>query len=460
MEPFSYWLHKNWYYHHRIKSFYQFIIQKNASVLQINCKNGYLLDAINPGFGVGIDEDTDCIEVASNEYPQYQFFQCILDDLTINHQFDYIILSIVTMEVDDVQQLFEQIHRFCHPGTRIILETYSYLWEPILWLTQKLGLRRPTKFKNWMSCYDLRNFLYLAGFDVVTTGSYMLIPMYIPIISWLFNTFIAPIPFIRSLCLHQWLIARPMPQVGAFNDYSVSVIVTVRNEKGNIERTIKECPRMGKHTEIIFVEGGSTDGTLQEVKHVIATYNGEYEGKNLRFFVQEGKGKGDAVRKGFANAHGDVLMILDGDLTTPPHELPKFFQALVSSKGEFINGSRLVYGMEDKAMRFLNLLANYGFSVIFSWILSQHVKDTLCGTKVLWKKDYERLAAERSYFGSFDPFGDFDLLFGAAKLNLKIIDLPIRYKSRTYGKSNIRRFWCGIILVWMSFIGMRKFKFR
>jgi glycosyltransferase involved in cell wall biosynthesis len=175
--------------------------------------------------------------------------------------------------------------------------------------------------------------------------------------------------------------------------------------------------------------------------------------------LQSGRGKGDAVRKGFAIAQGDILMILDADLTVPPEDLPKFFNAITSNKGEFINGSRLVYPMEDEAMMTLNIIGNTFFSWMFTWLLGQRFKDTLCGTKAISNKNYQKLIANRKYFGDFDPFGDFDLIFGAAKLNLKIIEIPIRYQARQYGQTNISRFRHGWLLIKMVLFAMRKIKF-
>ncbi len=452
-KPFSHWLKRNWYYHKLVRKMYALYVPENSSVLHVNCANGYLFDTIKPSIGVGIDADAACIEDAQKKYPMHRFYAQTLDELPVSHQFDYIILSFVTMETDDIQKTLEQLHRFCHPGTRIIVESYSYLWEPILWFTKKLHLRRPTHFKNWVSSYDLQNFLRLADFQPITHTSRILCPMYIPLISFLFNNVIAHVPFMDRLCLNNWLIARPNIHAQK-TDATVSVIITCKNEAGNIKSAVKRCPQMGKNTEIIFVEGGSTDNTLQEIKQVTQ----QFPEKNIRWFVQDGKGKGDAVRKAFEKARGDILMILDGDLTTPPEELPKFFNALINRKGEFINGSRLIYCMEPEAMMFLALIANYFFGLLFSWILGQRVKDTLCGTKVLWKKDYERIAQNRTFFGLLDPFGDFDLLLGAARLNLTIIDVPVHYKQRTYGKTNIRHFKEVWLLLWMSIKAALKFK--
>lgn len=453
--PFSYWVKKNSYYHNQLLKFYMFVIPQGMRVLQINGKNGYVLDAVQPSWGVGVDADEQYTNEARAIYPHLKFVTH-LQDISGSDQFDYIILSSITMETYDIQDLFTSLQPFCYPGTRIVVDTYSYVWEPLLRLTQKLGLRRPTQFKNWLSKKDMHNFLQLADFESVIAGRHTLLPINIPLISWFFNSVLALIPGLNRLCLHEWIIARPMPAARNPHDYVVSVIIPCRNEAGNVEAAIARTPNMGKHTEFIFVEGHSKDNTLDEIKRVVA----QYPEKDIRYFVQDGKGKGDAVRKGFAHARGDVLMILDGDLTTPPEEMPKFFDALMQGKGDFINGSRLIYGMEDQAMRFLNLLANHGFSLIFTWLLSQKIKDTLCGTKVLFKKDYEAIVANRAYFGDFDPYGDFDLLFGAAKLNLKIIDMPVHYKNRLYGTSQISRFQGGFLLLMMSFVGLKKFKMR
>lgn len=455
-KPYSYWIKKNRYYHSLIAKIYRSYVPRQSRVLQISCKNGFLLAATNPSYGVGIDEDLRCINDAQRHYQEYKFLVGDFKNITLDQTFDYILVNLATMETDDVQLLFENMHKVSHESTKIVIDFYSSLWEPVLWITQKLSLRRATVFKNWLSLTDVANFLSLAHCEFITKERSILIPCYIPFVSWLVNSFIAPLPFINNLCLSQWIVARPLPKKLDKENYTVSVIIPCRNERGNIEAVVQRCPLMGKKTEIIFVEGHSKDNTLEEVKRVCDLY----PEKNISYYVQEGKGKGDAVRLGFAKASGDVLMILDADLTVAPEELPKFYNALLAGKGEFINGSRLVYGMESEAMRFLNLIANYCFGLGFSWLLGQPIKDTLCGTKVLFKNTYEKIVANRSFFGDFDPFGDFDLLFGAAKLNLKIVDMPIRYKNRNYGTTQISRFRHGILLLCMSFIALKKFKLK
>jgi len=232
-------------------------------------------------------------------------------------------------------------------------------------------------------------------------------------------------------------------------------VIPARNEEGNIEAAVQRMPNLGASTEIIFVEGHSKDRTWEEI-HRIAE---KYPERRIKILKQKSKGKAGAVREAFAVATGDILMILDADLTMPPEQLPKFYEALRSGRGEFINGVRLVYPMQEQAMQFLNMVANKFFGVAFTWLLGQPVKDTLCGTKALFRWDYHEIARNRAYFGEFDPFGDFDLLFGAARLNLKIGDLPIRYQARTYGETNISRWSHGALLFRMVGFAAARLKF-
>lgn len=452
VKPVSYWLKKNWYYHEQVSRFYTWCIPAGCKVLQIGAQGPQLLARVRPSHGIGITADAECLREASAEFPHLSFFSS-LHQLPAGMTFDVIILSAVIMETEDVQQLLTDLQAFCTPHTRVILDNYSFWWEPILRMAQKIGLRRPTELQNWLTPWDLNNFLSLAGFEVVGSGRRMLVPLHIPLVSSFLNSFVSFIPFINRLCLLEWTVARPLSKEN--ERCSVSVIIPCRNERGNIERMVKEFPSLGRSTELIFVEGHSVDGTLEEIQRVAR----QYPEKNISVLVQSGAGKGDAVRLGFEHAQGDILMIFDGDNTIPMHELARFVEILQSGKAEFANGSRFVYGMEAGATRFLNIIANYAFGLGFSWLLGQRIKDTLCGTKVLFKKDYERIAAQRDYFGDFDPFGDFDLLFGAAKLQLKIVDIPIHYKARTYGSTQIRRFYHGYLLAKMWIFALRKFKF-
>jgi glycosyltransferase involved in cell wall biosynthesis len=335
-----------------------------------------------------------------------------------------------------------------------VIEYFNPLWQYILKLAEKIGRKQPQPWQNWLATRDIRSLLSLTNFECVSSTASVLIPFSIPLISWISNKYLARLPIISQWALSRFIVARTLEQRD--HNYSVSIVIPCRNEKGNIENAIHRIPHFASDQEIIFVEGHSHDGTYQEIQRVMS----ENPDMSLTLLRQPGTGKGDAVRAGFSAARNDVLMILDADLTVAPEDLPRFYNALVSQKGELINGTRLIYPMQNNAMQFFNMLANKLFSIVFSWLLDQAVTDTLCGTKVLMRLDYLRIADNRAYFGKLDPFGDFDLLFGAARLNLKIMDLPIRYRQRLYGSTNIRRWHHGWMLIRMVTIAANKLKFR
>lgn len=451
------YIRKSRHYYNDLIRFYRFNIPEGSRVLEIGCGTGFLLNSVKPAYGVGIDISPVMIEIARKNYPHLIFETQDAANLSLSDVFDYIIISDTLGYLEDIQAVFSSLKSVTGTNTRIIINYQNFLWEPFLVVAQKLGLKMPHNRLNWLSKSDVLNLLVLEGFDVIKTGKRYLLPLYIPLISWFFNKYLAHLPLLNSLCLVGYLIARlPRMAITDKRELSVSVIVPARNEEGNIEDAVKRIPDMGSHTEIIFVEGGSTDNTLKEIKRVAEQWS---DTRDVKHYVQTGKGKGDAVRLGFEKASCDILMILDADLTVPPEELSKFYEAIASGKGEYINGSRLVYPMEDEAMRTLNIMGNKFFSVMFSWLLNQRIKDTLCGTKVITADNYKKLIANRSYFGNFDPFGDFDLIFGSSKLNLKLIEVPIRYKARKYGETNISRFSHGWLLLKMVFYAMNKIKF-
>lgn len=452
------WRKKNSFYHDDVKNFLRFTIPTEASVLEIGCATGdisALLSNGNPKIK-GLDISPEMIKKAKEKYPQLDFSVANVETLELDEKYDYLILSDVVGYLDDLQSAFRNLKKISHSQTKMIITTYNFLWEPILHLGEILKIKMPHPMQNWLTSADIERFLHLSGWEIIKEGKRILFPFNIPLVSSLFNRYLAKLPIFRSLCLVNYFIARPIP-TGLLPEVepTVSIVIAARNEQGNIEAAIRRIPALGSHTEIIFVEGGSTDDTWNE----IICLKEKYPQKDIKAMRQDGKGKGDAVRKGFDAATGDILMILDADLTVRPEDLPKFYEAIARGDGEFINGSRLVYPMEDESMRLLNVFGNKFFSLMFSWLLDQRLKDTLCGTKVLWRKDYKKIKAGRAFFGDFDPFGDFDLLFGAAKLNLKIIDLPIHYQARIYGATNISRFSHGWLLLKMCFFAMKKIKF-
>ncbi len=449
-------------YHRRLATIYRFLIPPGQRVLEVGCGTGDLLSALSPSIGVGVDFSPGMLDIARARHAPdgLTFLEADAHDLVTalpeTVPFDAIVLSDLVNDAWDVQRVLEQLRPLCKPSTRLVLNLYSRLWEWPLAIARRMRIANANLQQNWLTFEDVDNLLTLAGFETIRRLREVLWPIETPLLAPLCNRFLVKLPGIKHLGLTNVIVARPRSIEAPSPLPRVSVIVPARNEAGNIAQVFARTPEMGGGTEIVFVEGNSNDDTWQVIEQEIA----RHPDRPSQLHKQRGRGKGDAVRVGFANATGDILMILDADLTVPPEDLPRFYRALVENTGEFINGVRLVYPMEKRAMRLLNLAGNKFFSLAFSWLLGQSLKDTLCGTKVMYKRDYDRIAAGRAYFGEFDPFGDFDLIFGAAKLNLKIVDLPIRYRERTYGETNISRWKHGWLLLKMTAFAARKLKFN
>jgi len=451
------WINKNIFYYEDERKYLRYLVPEGQRILELGCGTGQLLNALNPREGIGIDISGNMIAIARKKYSHLRYIEGDFEDPevlgNVEGTFDAVIMSETIGFLDDCQATLELLHSLCNRDTRVIIANCSSLWEPVLKLAAIFNLKMSTTEQNWLSTDDIIGLCELADFEFVQREWRQLIPKRLFGLGTIINRLFAHLPLIRYLCLRHYVIFRSA-RTKVLDQPSVSVVIPCRNEQGNIRNTVKRMPRFCDDLEILFVEGNSQDDTWGEIQKV----SEEYKDWNIKALRQDGIGKGDAVRKGFEQACGDILMILDGDLTVPPESLPKFYEALRNEKGDFIMGSRLVYPVEHGSMRFLNYWANNTFAAIFSWLLNQRVTDTLCGTKVLRKSDYEKIARNRSYFGNLDPFGDFDLIFGACKLSLKIVELPIRYSARKYGDTQISRFRHGWILLKMVFVAFNKMK--
>jgi SAM-dependent methyltransferase len=442
------------------------LIPADASVFEAGCGDGSLLAALPHAVRHGVDYLPELVAAARARHPDITFE---VEDVALRgapaapaqpvssgRLWDAVVCDRLCHSVLDVQKLLLGLKRRLAADGRIYLTAFNYLWEAPTRLAEVSGFKRPTPGANWLTEADFRNLFDIAGLEVVRFEDRMLLPVDVPLASAGLNKYLVRVPGMQHLSLYRVYVLRDRGTPAPTRRASVSIVVPARNEAGNVQAAIDRTPLMGTSTELIFVEGGSSDGTWEEIQRAIGRYDGPLK---LRAFRQSGKGKGDAVRLGFAHATGELLMILDADLTVPPEDLPAFYDVLARGQADYVHGTRLVYPMEPGAMRFFNRLGNVAFSQLFTYLLQQPLKDTLCGTKVLWRKDYERIAAGRSYFGDFDPFGDFDLIFGAARLGLKIAELPVRYRDRSYGETNIQRWKHGVLLLKMSAIAARKIKF-
>lgn len=451
----------NNYYWQEITQYTAYFSHENGSVLEVGCGNGDLLAGIKGTRKTGIDFSSSFIDWAKERHKDKPIHFLVMDAnaIELNETYDLIIISNLIGYVSDIQNVFEQVKKCCHQNTKVIVQYYNSFWEPVIKLAETFGIKQKTPTQNWLSTRDINNLLYISGFDVYRNSKRLILPIYLPLLSIIFNKYLAKFPFFRFFSFNIYSFAKPLANSDDASwekKYTTSVVIPARNESGNIENAILRLPRFGRDVEIIFIEGNSTDDTWETIQAIQKKYASTH---TIKIGQQKGKGKADAVREGFKMATGDILMILDADLTVPPEDIPKFYNAIASGKGDFINGTRLVYPMDKEAMRFLNYLGNHFFSWAFTWLLEQRFKDTLCGTKVMFREDYIKLMANRKYFGEFDPFGDFDLLFGAHKLNLRIVEVPIRYRERTYGSTNISRFKHGLILLRMCVFASRKCKF-
>jgi len=455
---FDRWRKLNRYFHDEDARYLRFLIPPHLRVLELGCAAGNLLASLAPSVGIGMDFSPAMIALARKRHPGLEFrLGNVEDPVAIAglgpSAFDIILLSDTIGTLEDIQQSFEQLHSLCGPDTRIVVSFYSQLWEPIVRLAEWANLKMPTPLQNWMSSGDIEAFLDLAGFETIKRAWRQILPKRLFGIGPIVNRCLGSLPLLRRLAVRNYLVLRSR-RVPVAAPTSVSVIVPCRNERGNIEAVVRRLPNIAGQQEIVFVEGHSSDGTLEEIHRVKSLFTA----RDIKILVQDGHGKGDAVRKGFEAANGDILMILDADLTTPPESLPKFFRALATGQCEFVSGTRLVYPLEEQAMRLLNLAANQAFAAIFTFLLDQRTTDTLCGTKALARRHYRRIANGRGYFGDLDPFGDFDLIFGAAKLNLKSAEIPIRYAARRYGETQISRFRHGWLLLRMAILAWWKLK--
>lgn len=442
------------------------LVSADARVLEVGSGRGDLIASLPNAVRMGIDMLPELVAEARQAHPDVVFETA--DILRMrqppqdhNARWDAIICDRLVHSVLDLKLLLENLRAQLAEGGRIYLTAFNYLWEVPTRLAEWAGWKRPAPTANWLSDSDFRNLFEIAGLEVVKYEDRLMLPMDVPGVGTALNRFAVRVPPLHTLSLYRIyalraLSGRTAPRVAALPRVTVSVVVPARNEAGNIQAAIDRTPVMGAGTELIFIEGHSSDSTWATIQNAVRDYRGPLK---LSAYQQEGKGKGDAVRLGFARATGDLLMILDADLTVPPEDLPSFYEVAASGQSDYVQGTRLVYPMEQGAMRFFNKLGNVAFSRLFTYLLQQPIKDTLCGTKVLWRRDYERIAANRSYFGDFDPFGDFDLIFGAARLNLKIAEIPVRYRDRVYGETNISRWKHGVLLLRMSLMAARKLKF-
>jgi len=454
------WINRNRYYYELLNRLFRFLVEPEKKVLSVRCGTGNLLAVVRPSSGKGIEICNEIVDIAKQRNPSFEFAVAFPDKqefqqaFNLDEKFDYIFFNDIGDTVDVLQAL-RNLRPLCQRHTRVLITTYNHLWEPFVTFAEWIGMKVPRTEQNWLSISDIRNLLKLAGFEALETHRIVLLPKYLPLFSGFLNRFCARLPLLSKLCMTQVVVARMLPMPVLREKLAVSVVIPCKNEKGNVEDAVRRIPALAGRTELIFCDDQSTDGTAEEVLRVQSLY----PEKNIRLEHGPGICKSRNVWTGFDSAAGDILMILDADLTTIPEELPYFVDVMVSGQAEFVNGSRLVYPVPKGAMNGANMLGNKFFSVTFTYLLGQRVKDTLCGTKALWRSDWERIKPTLGSWGVEDRWGDYELLFGASKLNLKILDLPVHYQERIYGSTKMTRvFRNGLVMLKMCWHGFLNLK--
>lgn len=428
---------KDWqkyrYYHERINQTYKFFIPKNKRILFYGSFGGF----------------------SKKRFPKLKSVNSQFENYIPRSKFDYVVLDGVLGKTQDMLLLLKNVQKACRPSTRIIVYQHNYLWQWILSLAERLNLKRKEGIFNWLSVSDLKSYLEGAGFQVARVFKRTIFPLDFLGLGKLLNFIAVLVPFFDFFKLDQFIIARPSPYLFPKQiPDSLTICLTVRNEKGNIEKIVKSIPRICREQEILFVEGHSTDGTREEIERVKKLY----KSKNIKVIGQPGKGQGDAIRVGFKEAKGEMIILYEGDGTSDPRDIRYFYEAMKTGRFEFIEGSRFVYPLSQEAMPFINRLGNILFAKWFSFFLGQKTTDVLSGIKAILKKDYDLIFENWGFLGFKDPFGDFELLYGAARMGLKFGEIPMRYYPRTYGQTKTKHFTQGFYLLKMAAKGYLVFR--
>jgi hypothetical protein len=401
-----------------------------------------LLNKLNPAYGVGLDVSEEMVKIAAAKYPDLTFVNSAIEDYPKNEDFDYVVISNLLEYVFDLYDFFFILKQKITAHTKIVITSINPLWGLAIKIATALGFRTPVKMNNFVTYKDIENIMSISGYEIIESGYRMFLPVRIPLVSCFLNKIVSRLPIIRNLCLLQYTIARPKQRGEIDTQLKCSVIVPCYNEQENIENCILSIPDLGDYTEIVVVNDGSADNTLKIIEGLKKKIS------NLTCVsYSPNKGKGHAVKQGLDAARGDILIILDADMAVLPEDLKKFYNVLASNQAEFVNGTRMIYGMVPGAMKFVNYLGNKAFGIMISFIIGQRNTDTLCGTKAFCKKDYLNFKMGRC------PWGDFDLLFESSRMKLKMVEMPVHYYPRTAGKSKMKVIKHGIMLMRMCWYG-------
>ena len=435
-DKFDFYERFNAYFYRYRRKILRRIIPPHKKILDIGCGGGDNLANLTPSRGLGLDISSHMVHLAKSRHPELEFICKDIDTYSPEEgDWEYLLAINLLLEVPDINLTLNRIHHIMSEETRLVILNHSANWEFLFRIYTFFQKWNKRINQNWLNRRDYENLFNNCGFQVIKKTKALLVPINIPILSNIINWLFHQIPFIRRFgLLDIYTLKKRIPRE-RLPDFSVSVIVPCKNESENIPAIIPRMPGMGRFTEIVFVDDLSTDDThkcMQEQKE-------KFPDVPVKIVDGSGLGKGAACRKGFEAATGDILMILDADLTVPPEVLPDFFEIIQAGHAEFVNGSRQVYQLEEDSMRMANCIGNGFFAYLFSFLMGFRVNDTLCGTKVFFRKHYPLILESREFFATNDVWGDFDLLFAASRHNLMYTEHPVHYFPRTYGETKMGR---------------------
>lgn len=445
------------YFHQSVNRAFRFLVPEGKSLLYYGRYIPGLLPGLKSSRCVVVSHDPPTgDDLAAMEAERVQFIHSAYDAYRPEGTFDYVILHGALGESHDICTLLRSVRSVCTPATRLIIYQHNYLWQGVIALAERLKIIEKGATQNWISVRDLSAALNGMGFQVVRSFRQMLCPFRFGGLGRLINGVATLLPVLDFFNLNQYIVARPVGAAAAAEKKysSLSIVLTVRDERGNIEPVVKTLPAICPDQEILFVEGHSSDGTREEIERVM----GLYPEKNIRVMSQPGKGQGDAIRTGFRAARGDVIILYEGDGTSLPEDIRFFYDALDSGRFEFVEGSRFIYPFDERSMPLLNKVGNIFFARWFSWFLGQHTTDVLSGIKAISKKEFATIDEHWGFMGLDDPFGDFELLYGAFRFGLTCCEIPMHYQPRTYGVSKSRVFRHGAYLLRMAARGFLMFR--
>ncbi len=361
-----------------------------------------------------------------------------------NKKYKTIILTDLFEVSTDILELLSMVNKLLGKDGIIVICSINQKWNRILNLFERLNLKDGNQKRLFINSTIVLNIAKVTGLEFVTQRNKQIFPFRMLGLGSLINNILEILFFPFSFGIRIYSILNQQEKFNEEKKYSKSIIIPAKNEEKNLKPLLNQIPELEEDHEIILAIGDSEDKTYEVAKEIKEARCWPFEVKVIK---QTGKGKANAVWEAVEEASKEVIIILDADISVNPETIVQFNSVIDTGKASFVNGTRLIYGMESGAMRIVNNLGNRIFQYIVSIIIGQKITDSLCGTKVFFRKDFNKIKLWKELVQMKDPFGDFDMIFTAGYFGLKILEIPVRYQARVYGVTQIKRFRDGYKLI-------------